>query len=303
MNVDLQVNGYMGVDFSRADLTPEAVAKVCALLAERGTDAFLATVVTGPHEVYHHVLPVLAAAMELPACKGRLLGVHLEGPFISPEPGAVGAHRPACVLPPTVDVLDELLDLARGHVRLMTLAPEREGAVDVIRHAVARGVAVSLGHTLAGTAHVEAAVDAGATLSTHLGNGLPGQIDRHHNPLWPQLANAGLTAMLITDGHHIPPDFIRVVVAAKGAERIVVTSDSAPIAGLAPGVHTSLGIEVRLDEDGAIRNLEAPGLAGSASSMAACVRHLAALDLFTASELDAVTCRNPLRAIGLALPS
>ncbi len=297
--VDLQVNGFGGVDFCSAELTVDAVRQVADALRERGTAAFCPTVITSSPESYRHVLPVLARAAELPDLKGRLLGVHLEGPFISPEDGAVGAHPRSHVQTPGAGAFDRLHELLGGHLRVITLAPEQPGALAVIRRAVECGVSVSVGHTLADADAIHAAVAEGATLSTHLGNGCPNRVHRHHNPLWPQLAAAELTAMIITDGHHLPPEFVKAVIAAKGAEHVIVTSDAAPVAGCAPGEYDLWETRVRVEECGRISNLRADTLAGSAATMRECAAWLESLRCLDETGLRHVTRDNALAVVGL----
>jgi N-acetylglucosamine-6-phosphate deacetylase len=293
--IDLQVNGYAGVDFSSLALTPDQVESASAALARRGTLAFCPTVVTASPATYRHVLPLLAQAAR---GNPRLLGIHLEGPFISPEDGALGAHPRAHVRAPDAALFEDLYALADGRLAIITLAPERPGALEVIRRAVALGVVVSIGHTLADAAAVRAAVDAGARLSTHLGNGCPNLLQRHENPIWPQLAAPELTAMLITDGHHLPPAVIASFVAAKGAARVIVTSDSSPAAGLPPGDYEFFGARARLEPSGRLRNLERDTLAGSSATMLDCVNHLASLGLLDEAGLRRVAFDNPLSILG-----
>ena len=303
--VDLQVNGYAGVDFSSPALTRADVEQVARALYRRGTLAFCPTVVTSPIEAYRQALPVLAEAMRREARpederRSRVCGIHLEGPFISPEEGAVGAHPRQHVVAPSQAMFDELYELAGGQVALLTLAPERPGALELIRHARAMGVTVSIGHTLAGAGDVKAAVEAGASLSTHLGNGCPTYIHRHHNPLWPQLAAAGLSAMLITDGHHLPPELIAVALAAKGPGRAIVTSDASPAAGLPPGEYTFFGTHALLEPSGRLRNLDSDTLAGSSATLFDCMNHLAGLGLLDEAALWQVGRDNPLKVLGLS---
>lgn len=305
--VDLQVNGCRGIDFSALGLTAEHVRDAAAWLYERGTLAFCPTVITSSMEVYRHVLPLLAEAAAAPAAAvSRALGIHLEGPFISPEDGALGAHPREHTRLPSLSLFDELYTLARGQIALLTLAPELPGAVELIHHAVGMGVVVSIGHTLVGEGEIRAAVEAGASLSTHLGNGVPNLLHRHHNPLWPQIAEPRLGAMLITDGHHLPPAFIRAVLAAKGSDRVVVTSDSAPAAGLTPGDYAFFGTRARLEAPapgavcGRLRNLERDTLAGSAATMIDCMNYLAGLDCMDEAALWWVGRDNPLAMLKLS---
>lgn len=264
--IDLQVNGWGGVNFSGAGLTREGIARAADLLEERGTATFLPTIITSSPETYEAALPMLGRAC---AEDERLPGIHMEGPFISPEDGAVGAHPKAHVRKPSIEHFKRLQDLAGGHIRMVTLAPEQAGAPELIEHLAENGILVSVGHTLANPEDIETACKAGATLATHLGNGIPNQLNRTQNTIWSILASP-LSVMLITDGFHLPPDFIKVVYAAKGADRIILTSDAAPVAGQSPGEYDIFGTRVRLTEEGCVQNLNAPTLAGSASDLAAC---------------------------------
>ncbi len=280
-------------------MTIEQVAAVSAALAKRGTIAFCPTLITSKLDVYRRVLPVLAQAVRQSRdWPGWLPGIHLEGPFISPEDGAVGAHPRENVILPSLEIFDELVELANGAISLLTLAPEQPGAPDLIRHAVKLGIVVSIGHTLAGVEDVRAAIAAGATLSTHLGNGCPNLLHRHHNPIWPQLAARELTAMLITDGHHLPAEVIAAMLAAKGTERVIVTSDAAPAAGLPPGEYSFFGTHVLLEPSGRLRNLERDTLAGSSATMLDCMNVLAGLHLLSESELWRVGRDHPLAVLG-----
>lgn len=299
--VDLQVNGFRGVDFSSPELTVDQIIEAAERLAEAGTMAFLATMITSPMEVYRRNLPILASAANHPRLKGRLLGVHLEGPFLNSGEGARGAHNPDWMIAGDSKRLQELIDLAEGTVRLLTIAADIDGAETITRVAREHHIAVSLGHHLANAEQITRLRAAGATAITHLGNGLPRMIDRHANSLWPSLADDALTAMIITDGHHLPPDLIRVIVRAKTAARIVVTSDSSPLAGMAPGHYHSLGNDCILDPSGRLYNPATGYLVGSSATMKQCMDHLASLNILSADELDAVGYANPLKLIGMTL--
>jgi N-acetylglucosamine-6-phosphate deacetylase len=299
--VDLQVNGYRGIDFSSPELTGDQVIDVAERLAEAGTTAFLATMITSPSEVYRRNLPILAAAATHPRLKGRLLGIHLEGPFLNPAEGARGAHNPDWMIAGNVNRLEELIELGGGTVRLLTIAADIEGAEAITRVARENHIAVSLGHHLANCEQIARCRAAGATAVTHLGNGLPRMIDRHANPLWPALADDALTAMIITDGHHLPAELIRVIVRAKTAARIIVTSDSSPLAGMAPGRYHSLGNDCVLDPSGRLYNPSTGYLVGSSATMRQCMEHLASLDILSNEELTMVGYTNPLRLIGMTL--
>jgi len=297
--VDLQVNGFCGVDFSSPELTPESLARSAEALLRRGTAAFLPTLISSPPETYRRNLPLIAEAVKSSEFAGRLLGIHLEGPFISPEPGAVGAHDPRYVLPPNIDLFHELCDLADGTVKLITIAAEAPGAEELAREAVARGVVVSLGHQLAGEEEILRLAGAGATGLTHLGNGVPNMVHRFRNPIWAGLAAEGLSAMLIADGHHLPAPVLKVFVRAKGADKVIVVSDSAPLAGLPPGRYTTLGNEVVLEESGLLHNPAKGCMVGSSATMLQCMNHLASLGLLRVGDLLKVGFYNPLHLIGV----
>lgn len=300
--IDLQVNGYLGIDFSEPGLTLNDVRRVTETLVQRGTLAYCPTVITASWETYVQNLPVLAQAMQTPDLQPHLLGIHLEGPFISPEDGARGAHPRPSTRNPDLELFGQLLELAKGKVSVVTVAPELPGAEDLIRHMTDNGIAVFLGHHLAGPEEIDRACKAGALASTHLGNGLPNMLPRHLNPIWDQLAEERLTALLITDGHHIPDNFIRVVSKVKSPQHLAVTSDSAPVAGLPPGRYDTLGQEVVLEESGRLWNPVGQHLVGSSSSMMQCMNYLAALDFMEEEELYLVGYHNPLRLLGRKLP-
>lgn len=297
--VDLQVNGFRGVDFSSPDLAEEAAAGACRDLLGRGTAAFLPTVITAPLGTYERNLPLLARLLARDEFGGRLLGLHLEGPFIAAEPGYVGAHTPAWVRPPDPQLLARLLDLAGGQVRLVTLAAELPGAADLARLARSRGAAVAIGHSHCTAVDLERLAAAGATAITHLGNGLPAQLPKFDNPLWAELAAEAYTGMLIADGHHIPPPVLRCLVRALGPGRLVAVSDAAPVAGLPPGRYQTLGNEVVLEPSGRLHNPQKGCLVGSSATLLECMNVLAGLGVLTLPELLDAGFHRPLRLLGL----
>lgn len=296
MYVDLQVNGHAGVDFSDPALTLDAARGAVRALAAAGTKRLCPTVISAPWEVYARNLPILAALCEDP--DAGALGIHLEGPFLSPAPGARGAHDPAHLRAPDPDLLARLVDLARGRVALLTLAADQPGAEALARRAVALGVVVSLGHHLATRDDLLRLRDAGATALTHLGNGVPNTLPRHPNPLWDALSVEGLRAMLITDGHHVPESFARVVLAARGVDGVILTSDATALAGLAPGRHRTLGREVVLDASGLARDAEGDFLVGSAATLARCVEVLRGWGAVSEGDIPRLAAANALRLLG-----
>jgi N-acetylglucosamine-6-phosphate deacetylase len=297
--VDLQVNGYKGVHFSEINLTRDDFILACRGVFEAGTTAFLPTIITSSREVYEHNLPIMAAVLQEAEFRGRLLGIHIEGPFISAQKGTRGAHDEQWISKPDVDYLRQLIDWADGRVKMLTIAAEPNGAEKLARYAADHGIAVSLGHQMAGEQDLCRLVRAGAVSLTHLGNGVPAMLPRHENPIWAGLGNDDLVAMIITDGHHLPVSILKAFIKTKSPERCVVVSDASSQAGLRPGQYEALGHQVVLEENGLLHDLTTGYLAGSSATMLQCMNHLASLDMVGTNELLAMGFDNPLALIGL----
>lgn len=300
--VDLQINGYGGTWFCKAGLTAGEVLQTLEPHFSYGITRMLPTLVTASHEALKGGLQAIRDAYEQESwVRDLVAGCHLEGPYISKEDGPRGAHPIQHVRPADWDEFQRLQEAAGGLIRLVTLAAESEGAVAFIRRAVDAGITVAIGHTAADSSQIAAAVDAGATLSTHLGNGAHGQIRRHPNYIWDQLGDSRLTASIITDGHHLPPSVIRTIIRTKGVSRIVITCDASGLAGCPPGEYAMPDkAQVEILENGAIvlagqRQL----LAGSGSETDACVAH--AIDCAGVSLREAfdMAGKNPSRLLGL----
>lgn len=297
--VDLQVNGYKGINFCSENLTREEFERACRGIFEAGTTAFLPTMITSTPEVYEHNLPIMASVMRSEEFRGRLLGIHIEGPFISPQDGARGAHARRWTAKPDIEYLDKLIGWADGRVKMITIAAELDGADELARYATNLGITVSLGHQMAAEQDIRRLVEAGAVSLTHLGNGVPALLDRHVNPIWAGLANDELKAMIITDGHHLPASVIKTIIRTKGVERCIVVSDASSLAGLGPGRYEVLGTEVVLDDNGRLYDPANGYLAGSSLTMMECMNHLASLDIVDDDELIKMAFDNPLTLIGL----
>jgi N-acetylglucosamine-6-phosphate deacetylase len=250
--VDLQVNGFLGKEFGDPSLTVDHVEEISRAIDAHGCVGYAPTVTTNSFEILCHALATLRrAGDERAEVARRIVGFHLEGPYISPEDGPRGAHPLAHARPPDWDEFCRLNDAAGGRIRILTMSPEYDGAPQFIERAVAAGVVVAIGHTAADSAQIKAAVDAGAKLSTHLGNGAHGQLRRHPNYIWDQLAEDRLWASLIVDGHHLPPSVVQSFVRAKTPSRCLLVSDITGMAGMPPGDYpqTSLG-HIEILEDG-----------------------------------------------------
>ncbi|NLF69154.1 MAG: amidohydrolase family protein [Candidatus Anammoximicrobium sp.] len=234
--VDVQVNGFDRCAFNDPALTVEEVIRVSCIFDRYGVTSYCPTATTDSFEALSRTMATLARACDQSAeVASRIPGFHLEGPYITPEDGARGAHPRQHVRPPDTDEFLRLQDAAGGRIRILTLSPEYEGAPALIARAAAAGVVVAIGHTSATSDQIRAAVDAGARLSTHLGNGAHGQLRRHPNYIWDQLADDRLTASLIVDGHHLPAAVVKTFVRAKTAARCILISDVTSLGGLPPG--------------------------------------------------------------------
>jgi N-acetylglucosamine-6-phosphate deacetylase len=238
--IDIQVNGYGGPEFSSADLTPEEVLRVARAMDRFGVTRFCPTLTTERFEVLRHGLRTVAMACESsPQVARRVAAIHLEGPYISSEEGARGAHPLRYCRPPDWDEFQRLQEAAAGRIGILTMAVEFDRAPAFIERVANSGVVVAIGHTASNSAQIRAAVDAGARMSTHLGNGCHPMLCRHANYIWDQLAEDRLLASLICDGHHLPPEMVKTFVRAKTPDRCILISDLVGLAGSPPGRYDS----------------------------------------------------------------
>ena len=295
--IDLQINGYMGVDFSDPTLTADQFLTTADHIFQSGTVLFLPTIVTSSREVYLRNLSIMRKAAESRGLLKNIPGAHLEGPFISRKPGAVGAHIPDFVHEPDCTFFDEIMDASEGFVSLLTVAAEVPGVETLISHAKKSGVLVSCGHQLAQSADLARAAKAGAELLTHLGNGCPNLLDRHNNMIWAGMANDALTAMIIADGHHLPADLVKCIIRCKGVDKVIITSDAAPIAGFPPGRYQCWGNDAILEPNGKFHNPEKGCLVGSSVCVRQCADFLASIG-YSEDEITMMTYTNPLRMLG-----
>ncbi len=261
--IDLQVNGFAGVDYNSAETTQEEIARSLHAQFATGVGRLFPTIVTGPAERISACLRNLARARSSLKEGLAMEGFHLEGPYISPEDGPRGAHLRQFVRPPDLDEFRRFQDAADGHLRILTLAPEWPGAPRFIEQVTRQGVVVSIGHTNANADEIRNAVSAGASLSTHLGNAALPLMPKQPNVIWEQLAEDRLMASFIVDGIHLSSSFLRAAWRAKQPSRSILITDAAPPAGQAPGRYRLGEIEVELHPDRSIRLLGGTRLAGS----------------------------------------
>lgn len=265
--IDLQVNGFAGVDYNSPTAPHDEIARSILAIFATGVTRFYPTVITGSAPDMTGALKNLAQARAKVPYAAAMEGFHVEGPFISAEDGPRGAHPRHCVRAPSVDEYRRFQEAADGHVRLMTVAPEWPGITSLIEAMVHDGVVVSIGHTGASGEQIDEAVRAGATMSTHLGNGAHSELRRHPNYLWDQMADDRLTASFITDGIHIGQNFFRVALRAKGVERAVLVTDAVMPTGCAPGDYMLGEVAVTLHPGDRVTLRGGTRLAGAALKM------------------------------------
>jgi N-acetylglucosamine-6-phosphate deacetylase len=259
---DLQVNGFAGIDFNDPSLDDARVGEAARAMERTGVTRFLATLISARLDRFSPCARVLARSRV-----AGLAGIHMEGPYISPEDGPRGAHNRADVQTASVDDFARRQEAAGGRIKLVTVAPEVAGVLPLVERLARDGVLVAIGHTAATPQQIRDAISAGATLSTHLGNGCAQMLPRHPNFIWEQLAADELTAGLIVDGHHLPPSTVKSMIRAKTPERVVLVTDATTAAGQPPGDYMLGTLKVHLDENGRVAAPGQPNLAGSALSL------------------------------------
>jgi N-acetylglucosamine-6-phosphate deacetylase len=268
--IDNQVNGFAGISFSfgGVELTPEGVEKATHELWKNGVTTFLPTLTTNSQELLIGNFTILKNSLSDKKLLGSIPGFHLEGPYINPEDGYRGAHPKQFVRLPDWQEFMELYKASGEKILEVTLAPELEGADDFIKKCTDLGIVVGLGHHNAGKDDIDRAVKNGAKIATHLGNGCANTINRHKNPLWPQLANDDLWISIICDGFHLLPEEIRTFYKVKGTEKTIITSDVTSYASLEPGTYTTqTGETIELTPEGMLRYPAQNVLYGSASAI------------------------------------
>ena len=299
--IDLQVNGFAGVDYNDPRAKPEQIAESIRKMFTTGVTRFFPTVITGSED------QMLSAIRNLASVKEEFLrhemaegyameGFHIEGPHISGENGPRGAHPVEHIRPPDLHEFQLWQEAANGQVRLVTVSPEWEQAPAYVRELVRSGVVASVGHTKATPEQIAAAVDAGATMSTHLGNAAHSILPKTQNYLWEQLAEDRLVASFIVDGIHIPEAFFRSAVRAKGVERAVLVTDAVMPAMCLPGPYRLGQVNVELLENGSVVLQGGDRLAGSALRMDQAISNAVRLGRLSLREAITMATVNPARA-------
>ncbi len=297
--IDLQVNGFAGADYNSPAATHEEIAHSITALFSTGVTRFFPTVITGSPERMSRALANLAAARESLEFGTAMAAFHVEGPWISPDDGPRGAHLRAWVRPPDLDEFHRLQDFAGGQIRLVTMAPEWPGAMRVIESLVHEGIVVSIGHTAATPQQIRDAASAGATLSTHLGNGAHATLAKTSNYIFEQLANDRLSASFIADGIHLPDAFLRAAIRAKSIERSVLVTDAVAAAMCPPGDYELGDVLVTMKPDGRVVLRGGDRLAGSSLRMDRAIGNVIRAAGISLEDAIAMAAKNPARVARL----
>ena len=296
--IDIQINGFVGVDFSGPNLTVEDVRKVTKALWKEGVTSYFPTVITQDISIIKKNLAILAKAKDDPEIGMSIPGFHLEGPYISPIKGFRGAHLEKYIKKPNWKEFLEIQKAANNHIKLITLAPELEGAIPFIENCVKSGLVVSLGHHNGSVSDIQNAVKAGARMATHLGNGCANQINRHHNPLWPQLSEDLIKITIIADGFHLTKEEVRSFYKVKGSHNTILVSDALDLAGLPQGEYIRGERKLLLTPE----VVKFPGenvLAGAASPISKCLEVMMNYTQCSIAEAIRMACSNPAEIFSL----
>ena len=296
--IDVQLNGYMGIDFSAPDLTVEDVRKAVKSLWKEGVTTSFPTLTTYPDELLKRNFAVLAKALDDQEIGKSIPGFHLEGPYISPVQGYRGDHPEKYIRKPDWEEFESYQKAARGAIRLITVAPEIEGGIPFISRCVESGVVVALGHHNASAEIVKQAADAGASMSTHLGNGCANEINRHHNPIWPQLADSRLIPSIIADGHHLTREEVQTFYKVKGPDGMILVSDAVDLAGMPPGEYKRGDALLLLTPEVVMYPAENV-LAGAASPISLCVGNIMKFTGCSLEEAIYMGSTKPAKIFGL----
>ncbi|MDZ7606548.1 MAG: N-acetylglucosamine-6-phosphate deacetylase [Cyclobacteriaceae bacterium] len=295
--IDIQINGYMGVDFSDQGLTPEMLRSAVEALWAQGVTTILPTVITASPENLLNSFKLLAEALTDQKTALTVPGFHLEGPYLSPEKGFRGAHLEKYIRNPDWAEFTALQAASGNRIKIVTIAPETDGALSFIHNCAQSGVLVSLGHHNGNMEQITMATDAGARLSTHLGNGCANLIDRHNNPIWPQLSEDRLSISIIADGFHLNRQEVRTFYKAKGTEKVILVSDALDLAGMPPGEYLRSERKVLLTKD-VVKFPDENVLAGAASPISACVGNMMDFTNCSLSESISMATINPAKLLG-----
>lgn len=290
---DIQINGYVGKEYSAA-LSTDEILYLIEHLAKSGTTQHLATIITNSEQqIISSIRTIVKARKSSNLVANAIEGFHIEGPFISPLEGSRGAHNPAHIRSCDFEEFKRWQEAAEGNIKFVTVSPEDDKALDFIRKVSATGVVVGLGHTAVSPNQIDKAVDAGASISTHLGNGSQAMLPRLENSIWKQLSENKLKASMIADGFHLPPYVLDCFTRCKTLENIILISDAAALAGSKPGLYDWGKIQVKVHDDGHLGVNGTPFLAGAAVLLDTCIANLAEMTTFSLADSMRCATLNP----------
>ena len=296
--MDLQVNGFGGVDFNTPGITTQNLHKALESMLASGVTTCLPTLITASEEHLKSCFRDLENSRQSSQlAKMMIAGYHLEGPFISPHPGFSGCHPVEAIGDVDQDMFLRLQETAGGRICLVTLAPEVNGAIPFIEYLVTQGVIVAIGHTAAGPEKIREAVEAGAMLSTHLGNGTREELSKNNNPIIAQLSEDKLSASFIADGYHLSPEVLKVYLRAKESKRTILITDATAGAAAEPGIYQLGDLELFLESEPVIYNKKTLRPTGSAVTLDQCVRNVMKWYKVTLDEAVTWASFNPLQLL------
>lgn len=300
--IDVQINGYAGVDFNTFPIDERDFLMVIEELVKDGITSFFPTVITNSTEQIIKLLENIDALCTAnPLIEDFVEGIHLEGPFISPRDEVSGAHDSQYICAPDWELFEQFIKASNNRIKIVTIAAEWDNAPIFIKKCVERDILVAIGHTIANSEQIHAATEAGARMSTHLGNGAPLSLHRNSNVIIDQLANNGLTASLIADGFHLPESFLKIAIKTK-QEQAILVSDSTMFAGMDAGIYEShIGGKIVLEKNKRLSTFKNPELlAGAAVSLLDCVNYLLKKELAELSHCWSMASTYPRRLLGHA---
>ncbi|PWL17606.1 N-acetylglucosamine-6-phosphate deacetylase [Falsochrobactrum shanghaiense] len=300
--IDIQVNGFAGVDFNSGDLTADKLDHALEAMLATGVTTCLPTIITASlKELERRFLALDKSVRD--SRLGRLMcpGYHLEGPFLNPADGYSGCHPASAMTGADVSLFDHLQGLLVKPILLTTLAPEVDGGIDFTRQMRARDVLVAIGHSACDFDLAAQAAEAGATISTHLGNGLPQILPKLNNSIFAQLAEDRLTASFIADGIHIPPQALKVLLRAKGTQRSILVTDAVSAAAVPSGNYQFANLDIERLDDGTVWNPNGAGLAGSSLRLDDAIRNLVNWEIASFDEAVSMASHRVAEALASAL--
>jgi len=301
---DIQVNGYGGFDYNEIHRDPLTLSSISSQLYKEGVTTHFPTIITNSSkQISQLIKQVIALRKQDELSALSIQGLHIEGPFISPVDGPRGAHPKEFVCAPDWQLMQQWQEAAEGLIKIITLSPEWENTNSFIEQCVRHNILVFIGHTNATHQQLLDAVSAGASVSTHLGNGMHPVITRHPNYLWSQLADDRLGASIIADGFHLPAEVIHVIQKVK-KEKLILVSDSVSLAGMPPGDYDlHIGGQVTLTKEGKLHLRNNPSIfAGSANHIRHGISFLIRNNLATFAEAWEMASSRPQKVIHPDLP-